>query len=92
MSDDFDDKLEKKLGELGQRLRQERDELKLKVHLAKMDAKQEWEVAESKWEAFESKFDERLKTGKQTTSEVQDVLKELGDDISNAYRRIRDLL
>ena len=36
------------LGELRDKLRQERDELRLKIHLATMEAKEEWEELEEK--------------------------------------------
>lgn len=44
----------KRLAQLMTKLQQERDDLRLKAHLAKMEAKDEMEHLEGKWKAFKS--------------------------------------
>jgi hypothetical protein len=43
---------------LVEKLKIERDEIKLKVHLASMDAKEEFEAAEKKWDQVKAKASE----------------------------------
>ena len=38
------------LDQMVQKVRQQRDELKVKIHLAKAEAEDEWATAEKKWE------------------------------------------
>ena len=49
--------LEQKLASLKEDLRQARDELRVQMHLAKADARDEWEKLEPKWDEFQEKLD-----------------------------------
>lgn len=73
-------------------LKQQRDELRLKMHLAKADARDEWEEMEGKWDNLR----ERLKAAGDEASEakgdVRDALKSLAAEIKKGYERIRDQL
>ena len=78
------------LAEVWAKLRQERDELRVKIHLGTMEAKEEWDSLEKKWQRFESraveKKDEVVETSRDVGEGVELIAKELGA----AYRRIRD--
>ena len=46
------------LASLVGKLKQERDELRLKIHLGTMEAKEEWSGLERKWETLETRLAE----------------------------------
>ena len=75
-----------------ERLEQMRDELKLKAHLAKADAREEWERLETKWHQFEA----RVRASRRDTDEAMDTVwndvKHLADEIKEGYERLRKAL
>ena len=70
-----------------EQLKQLRDEVALKVHLATMEAKTEWEELEHKWSDFEHKA--RLD---ETAEGLGFALSQLADEIKAGYERIRKAL
>ena len=83
---DFDEMLEE--------LKQKRDELRVQIHLASKEVKEEWEELEEKMEEFSDKakkFAEDAKL-KETGSSLGDALGGLGQEIKLGYQRIRDAL
>ena len=77
------------LQKLAATLQQQRDELKLKVHLAKADARDEWTKLETQWEDVRTKLDVAGKEASKTAEAVTSAL-ELGlDEIKKGYDRIR---
>ena len=61
------------------------DEIKLKLHLAGMDAKDAWEELEPKIAEFEQQFDAKA-------GEVGEELKALGSEIKQRLLNIKDKL
>ena len=61
------------LADVWAKLRQERDELRVKIHLGTMEAKEEWEELEGKWQHLESraaeKKDEVVEASREVTVE-----------------------
>lgn len=79
-----------KLSGLKEKLEQERDELRVKAHLAKMDAKDEWPAMEEKWEAFKEKvsdldFDD-------LTEDMAEAAGRLGEEIREGYEKLKQKL
>lgn len=72
------DTLEKLLDEL----RQQRDELKLKLHLAKADARDEFAELEKKFEHLRSKVEA-------AGADASDVASNVADELRKGYERIR---
>lgn len=66
-------------------LRRTADEIKLKLHLAGMDAKDAWEDIQPRLAEFERRFDAKA-------DEVGDELKALGNDIKQRLLNIKDKL
>lgn len=68
-------------------LKQKRDELRLKIHLASKDAQDEWEDLEKKMQEFSSRaeFD---KTGEG----ISDALDRFAEELKRGYKRIRDAI
>jgi hypothetical protein len=68
-------------------LAQQRDELKLKIHLAAKEMQDEWHETEKKWEKFS--HDAKLQ---ESGKDVLSALEILGSELKSAYSRIRKAL
>ena len=68
-------------------LKQKRDELRLKIHLASKEAQDEWEELEEKMQEFSS----RAELGK-TSEGVGDALGKLGEELKMGYKRVRNAI
>ena len=82
----------KKMDEALAKLKTERDELKVKLHLLKADARDEWDEVEKRWDHFEARM---KKVGESAADSGEDVAaagKQLAEEIGNAYKRIRKSL
>ncbi|KPJ88450.1 MAG: hypothetical protein AMJ53_16795 [Gammaproteobacteria bacterium SG8_11] len=84
--------LYEEIRKLNDTLKTERDELKLKIHLGKMEAQEEWEKAEQQWQHFKTKAEELGTASKESAQEVGAALKLLGEELGNAFSRIRKSL
>ena len=83
---EFDDIIEE--------LKQKRDELRVQVHLASKEIKDEWEDLEQKMEELSGKtrqFSDDAKL-KETGEGIGDALGQLGSELKRGYQRIRDAL
>jgi hypothetical protein len=80
MKIEFDNLLEK--------LKVERDELKLKLHLASMEAKEEFEEADKHWDTLKNKAAEIADDSKETSEEFIAKAKIVGEELKEAYSRI----
>lgn len=79
------------LGKLEEVLLQQRDELRVKLHLAKADASDEWKELEQKWAEAQVKFDQVRKSAGESVEEIEVAARLLGDEIKKGYERIRRL-
>ena len=84
--------VEQKLAELKNDLRQARDELRVQMHLAKADARDEWDKLERKWDDFEQKMDKVEDAAEDSAEDVGNALSALGEEIKSGYQRIRDAM
>jgi vacuolar-type H+-ATPase subunit D/Vma8 len=66
-------------------LKQKRDELRLKIHLASKEAQDEWDELEEKMQEFSSRA-ELDKTGEG----LGDAFAKLGEELKLGYKRIRN--
>jgi uncharacterized protein (DUF342 family) len=73
-------------------LLQQRDELLVQLNLAKLDAREEWERTEAKLEEFKAKLDTVAEEAKDASDDVWTSAKMLGEEIRNAYDRIKSRL
>jgi hypothetical protein len=80
------------INQLNETLKTERDELKVKIHLGKMEAQEEWEKAEQQWQHFRAKVDEFGTASKESAQEVGAALKLVGEELGHAFSRIRKSL
>ncbi len=80
MKQDFD--------KLMAKLAAERDELNLKVHLASMEAKEEFAGAEKMWEQVKLKASDIADDSVETSDEFISAAKVVGEELKEAYQRI----
>ena len=72
------------------RLRTERDELRVRMHLAKAEARDEWDKAEAKWEQLRQEVPRIDDATDDVLDTITDGTRRLLDEIRQAYGRIRD--
>ena len=103
MSDDIKDKIEDVLEDAVEELKEEyadaigylkreRDELKLQVHLAGLEAGDQWTKAESKWALFHTQAAKVNEATVESAKEVGAAARVVGDELKDAFRHIRDTL
>ena len=73
-------------------LKRMRDELALKMHLGKAEAKSEWAKLEVMWAQYELQQSKVKNVVKDTGSNVGTAMDMAGDELKKGYERIRDLL
>lgn len=70
-------------------LETQRDELKVKMHLAKADAKDEWHKVEKKWEELKVKADKIQDEAADSSKDIEDAAEKLAHEIKKGYERIK---
>ena len=70
------------------KLKTERDEINLKMHLASMDAREEFAEAEKKWGQIRVKASEIADDAVETSEEYIAKAKIVGEELKETYRRI----
>jgi len=70
------------------RLNTERDQIKLQLHLASMEVKEEFAEVEKKWEQVKQKAEEIADDSVETTDEFISGAKVVGEELVDAYHRI----
>jgi len=73
-------------------LKQQRDEINLKLHLAKADVRDEWDKLEPKWEEMKGKMTTVSEVASQTAESVAAAAGLLADEIKQGYERIKKSL
>lgn len=86
------DDLKQKYNDVLENLKKERDEVKVKVHLASLEVQEEWQEIEEKWDKFKFKLGQLQKEAGKTAHEIGDALELLGKEIKEGYRRFKRLL
>ena len=84
--------LKKEFDELTDALKQQRDEIEVQIHLAGMEAKEEWQTAEKQWGQFIDTLGVISDDTKETSSELIHATKVIGDELIETYRRISERL
>jgi hypothetical protein len=82
----------KDVEKLVQKVQQQRDELVLKMHLAKAEAKEEWANAEKKWEHLKAKTPGLARESGDSLKDLGAAVKLVGDEILHSYERIKKIL
>lgn len=66
-----------------------RDELNLKVHLAKAEVRTMWEEAETKWTLLQSRLTGVKLARDESAVDISAAVKQLFHELGDAYERIR---
>jgi predicted Holliday junction resolvase-like endonuclease len=86
------DELEQRIRKALDELRTERDDLRVRLHLAGRELKEEWDELEEKWEHFEDRAENVRKEAAAASRDVLGALDLLGEELGRAYKRIRHRL
>ncbi len=73
------------------RLAQQRDELIVQVHLAKLDAMDEWKNMEGKMAQLRVKASQAGDIAEDSTKDIKVAAKQLVDEIGRGYDKLRKL-
>lgn len=83
--------LKKKFAEMKAEIEQLRDEVKLKAHLGKAEAKDELEKLEEKWDSFLANCKPLTDEIEQTAENTFTALGKAAEELKEGYERIRKL-
>jgi hypothetical protein len=81
-----------RLDETMENLKREREELRLKMALAKAEARDEWKQLEAKLDALEKRARPAAQVVGETASEVGASLELAADEIKKGFARLRKLV
>ncbi len=82
------DDLKKRIDEMVNDLKQQRDELQVKLHLAKLEAGEEWERVEAQLAKLEAKAKELGSATADASQDVAAAAKLLGEEIRDGFKKI----
>lgn len=74
------------------KVEQQRDELLLKIHLAKAEAKDEWGAAEKQWDHFKAKTPSLAKESGESLKDLGAAVRLVGEELLHSYDRIKRIL
>jgi len=80
--------IKKDLDELANTLKQQRDEIEVQIHLASMEAKDEWQKGEKEWGEFVDALGVITDDTKEASAELINATKIIGDELKETYKRI----
>jgi len=73
-------------------LKQARDEIEVKIHLAAADVRDEWDVLEKKWEHLRGRAKRVGEAVGEAADDVGDALEVVAGEVKVGYEKIRNLL
>ena len=82
----------KKLDELVNTVRKERDELKLQIHLASLDAKDEYERLSKKCDRLADEYQPVTEAVEKTADNMVSALGMVADELKFGFQRVRQAL
>ncbi|MEQ9408907.1 MAG: hypothetical protein RIK87_14315 [Fuerstiella sp.] len=82
----------KVVSELLSSLKQDRDELRLRLHLGKEEVKQEFQDLEKRLTELNDRFQPTRDAAGETAEQIWESLKLVGEEIRDGYQRIRKSL
>ncbi len=85
---DMKDRIEEMLNDL----KQERDELHVRLHLAKLETSEEWQKLEAKLGKFESRVKDLGGATAEASREMGAAVKLLGEEIRDGFKKIASRL
>jgi len=86
------DKLRAEAQQIIDKLKTERDELKVRMHLARAEVREEWDKVEGRWHELEHKARQLGAAASTSSKDIGVAMHLLGDEVTHAYQRIRRTL
>lgn len=83
------EQIREELASLLNQLHQQRDEIRVKIHLAGMEVRDEWEELERQWELFLEKAKQVSETSGAALHESNEAAVKLAHKIKTAYAKIK---
>ena len=83
---------DRKYESIAEDLKQLRDEIEVKVHLAAADAKDEWAELEKKFEHFRGRAKVVAETAEGAAEDVGEALEKVADELKKGFKKIRGML
>lgn len=80
------------LDEIIDTLKQERDEVALRIHLASAEAKEEWEQLDEKWNELTDQYRPVKDALSETSENVIASMKLVGEELLEGFNRLRKSL
>ena len=84
--------MKERLTETLGRLEQERDELRVRLHLGKAEARQEWDKLDARIAELRQRIDRAGDEAGDVMQDVGEAAKLLGDEIRTGFERLRRML
>ena len=78
--------------DLAAALKQQRDELRVEMHLAKAEIKDDWEELEKQWSHFSQKMKHTGGEAADAGEDIGEAMQQLGEELKKGYKRIRNSL
>jgi SMC interacting uncharacterized protein involved in chromosome segregation len=73
-------------------LRATRDELRVRLHLGKLDAQEQWEQIEKQWQRVESKLRLAGEAGREVAEDIGEATSLVIEEMKEGYIKLRKLL
>lgn len=86
------EKIEDSVEDAFDALKQQRDELRVKLHLASMEVRDEWDELEDRWEQLAARKDQLKRELEPTVADARVAWMMLKDELKEGYETIRDRL
>lgn len=80
------------LNKLNETVKQYRDELRVQLHLARQDVRDEWDDLDEYWDRFRQKLDDIRRDAEGVGEETRETAYNLGEELKAGYERIRKRL
>jgi len=84
--------MRERLDEMLRRLEQERDELRVRLHLGKAEAKEEWDKLDARISELRGRLDRAGSEAGEAVDDIASAAKLLGEEIRSGFDRIRRAL
>jgi hypothetical protein len=95
---EFEPKRESETMTLAERLEREledlrttRDELRVRLHLGRLDVQRQWEQIEKQWQHVESKLKLAGETGREIAEDVGEATRLAVEELKEGYEKLRKL-
>jgi len=84
--------IKRELNKFAEGVEQLRDEVKVQLHLASLESKQEWDKAEKELDQFRLQLDQITKETKGNTEDMIKKAKIVGEELKSTYQRLKERL